>query len=142
MKSRLFDRLVPFIFLLLSLLFFREYFLTKRVPLPFNLLVSFYSPWKYEPEYGLRVPNKPLGDDNIKLFYPYRKFTIEEMKAGRIPLWNPYTFSGSVNHAMYQSALFYPLNLVYFLLPMVDAWSFIVMMTPVLIGWFMYLFLR
>lgn len=142
MKFRLFDRLVPVIFLLLSLLFFREYILTKRVPLPFNLLVSFYSPWKYEPEYGVGVPNKPLGDDNIKLFYPYRKFTIEEMKAGRLPLWNPYTFSGSVNHAMYQSALFYPLNLVYFLLPMVDAWSFIVMATPVLTGWFMYLFLR
>ncbi|OGG24445.1 hypothetical protein A3A79_04650 [Candidatus Gottesmanbacteria bacterium RIFCSPLOWO2_01_FULL_43_11b] len=139
MKFRFF---VPFIFLLLSLFFFRQYFTQNKVPLPFNLLVSFYSPWKYEPVYGLSIPNKPLGDDNIKLFYPYRKFTVDELKKGRIPLWNPYTFSGSVNHAMYQSAVFYPLNLIYFLLPLVDAWSVIVMMTPVLAGLFMYLFLR
>lgn len=133
---------VPFIFLSFSLLFFRQYFFQKKVPLPFNLLVSFYSPWKYESKYGVNIPNKPLGDDNIKLFYPYRKFTIEELKKGRIPLWNPYTFSGSVNHAMYQSAVFYPLNIVYLFLPLVDAWSVIVMITPVLTGWFMYLFLR
>lgn len=133
---------VPFIFLSLSLLFFRQYFFQNKVPLPFNLLVSFYSPWKYEPQYGVSIPNKPLGDDNLKLFYPYRKFTIDELKKGRIPLWNPYVFSGSVNHAMYQSAVFYPLNVLYLFFSQVDAWSFIVMITPVLTGWFMYLFLR
>lgn len=142
MKHRWFDWFVPFVFFILSLFFFRPYFTQNKVPLPFNLLVSFYSPWKYEPGYGLGIPNKPLGDDNIKLFYPYRTFTVDELKAGRIPLWNPHTFSGSVNHAMYQSAVFYPLNVVYFFLPMVDAWSFIVMSTSVLTGWFMYLFLR
>lgn len=142
MRQHWFDWFVPFIFVFLSFFFFRPYFTENKVPLPFNLLVSFYSPWKYESGYGVGIPNKPLGNDNLKLFYPYRKFTIEEMKAGRIPLWNPYTFSGSVNHAMYQSAVFYPLNLVYFFLPLADAWSFIVIVTPVLTGWFMYLFLR
>ncbi len=139
-----FDRFIPIIFLILSVLFFREYFLTKKVPLPFNLLVSFYSPWKYETAlgYGLSIPNKPLGNDNLKLFYPFRKFTTEELKAGRLPLWNPYFFSGSVHHGTYQSAIFYPLSVIYFLLPLVDAWSFMIIAQPVLSGWFMYLFLR
>ncbi len=142
MKSKWNHWYVLFIFVLLSGLFFYPYFTQRKVPLPFNLLVSFYSPWKYEPGFGIGVPNKPLGDDNLKLFYPYRTFTIDQLKAGRIPLWNPYAFSGSVNHAMYQSAVFYPLNFFYFIFPQADAWSLIVMSTPVLSGWFMYLFLR
>src|SRR3989344_2944865 len=120
------------IFIIITCIFFRTYFFNNKVPLPFNLLTSFYSPWKYDiwQGYPFGIPNKPLGNDNLKLFYPFKTFTIEEMKKGHIPLWNPYVFSGNVHHATYQSALFYPLNIVYFLFPINDAWSFLVFIQP------------
>lgn len=144
MKSSLFGRFVPIFFFILSIFFFREYYFSKRVPLPFNLLVSLYSPWKYQTwsEYPLGVQNKPLGYDNLKLFYPYRKFTTDEFKQGRVPLWNPNVFSGNVHAATYQSAVWYPLNLLYFVLPQADAWSILIIIQPILVGWFTYLFLR
>ncbi len=142
-RSKIVSLCVLIIFLLLSVFPFRSYFFSQKVPLPFNLLVFYYSPWKDETEagYGLHVPNKPLGFDNLKLFYPLKKFTVDQMKSGNIPLWNPFVFSGNVHLATYQSAVFYPLNFLYFLLPMADAWSLLVIVLPILSGWFMYLFL-
>jgi hypothetical protein len=47
-----------------------------------------------------------------------------------------------VHLATYQSAVFYPLNLVYFALPLIDAWSVLVVVQPILAGYFTYLFLQ
>ncbi len=131
-------------FIFVSAVFFRTYFLTRQVPLPFNLLTFLYSPWKYESWQGYPngIPNKPLGFDNLKLFYPYRSFTTEQLAKGKIPLWNPYVFAGNVHAATYQANVFYPLNVVYFVLPQADAWSLLIIIQPILVGWFMYLFLR
>ena len=136
--------LVFSVLVLLTVIIFRGYFFKGQIPFPANLLVSFYSPWQdYEWEgYPNGPPNKPIGFDVIKLFYPYRKFTIEQLKLGQWPLWNPYNFSGNIHLATYQSAVFYPLNLLYFLLPLIDAWSWLVILQPILAGLFMYLFLR
>jgi len=131
------------VLVLLTGVIFRGYFFKGQVPFPANLLVSYYSPWQfYEWEgYPNGPPNKPIGFDVIKLFYPYRKFTVDQLKLGQWPLWNPYNFSGNVHLATYQSAVFYPLNLLYFLLPLIDAWSWLVIIQPILAGVFMYLFL-
>ncbi|MBI4062451.1 YfhO family protein [Candidatus Gottesmanbacteria bacterium] len=137
--------IIGILFFLFPLFLFRSYITNPNlVPLPFNLLVSFYSPWKYETDlgYGLTVPNKPLGFDNLKLFYPFRKFTTQRLSTGHVPLWNPYVFSGSVHLATYQSAVFYPFNILYHLTSQADAWSVLVIIQPILIGWFTYLFLR
>lgn len=135
---------VVIFFIFLTLFTFRSYVWKHQVPLPFNLLAVLYSPWKYQtwPGYPLGVQNKPLGFDNLKLFYPYRTFTTAEFKQGRIPLWNPYVFSGNVHAATYQSAVWYPLNILYFVLPQADAWSVFILLQPILVGWFTYLFLR
>lgn len=131
-------------FLILTLFAFRHYVFGGLVPIQFNLLPAFYSPWKYETWQGYErgVPNKPIGTDNPKLFYPYRKFTTDEFKQRRLPLWNPYVFSGNVHAATYQAAVWYPLSIVYFLLPQADAWSLLILLQPILAGWFTFLFLR
>ncbi len=123
---------------------FRKYFFKGQIPFPSNLLVSFYSPWKnYQwGGYPNGPPNKPIGFDVIKLFYPFREFTIEQFKGAQWPLWNPYNFSGNIHLATYQSAVFYPLNLLYFVLPLIDAWSWLVILQPILTGFFMHLFLK
>ena len=131
-------------FVILTGIFFRQYLFGGLLPIQFNLLPSFYNPWQYETWTGYEhgVPNKPIGTDNPKLFYPYRKFTTDELKARRAPLWNPYVFSGNVHAATYQAAAWYPLSIVYFLLPQADAWSILIILQPILLGWFTFLFAR
>lgn len=49
-------------------------------------------------------------------FVPWRVYAWELIRAGQIPLWNPLLGMGAPLLANYQSALFYPLNWIYFLL--------------------------
>lgn len=144
LQSKLRYILVLGFFIMCSAIAFRQYIFGGLVPIQFNLLPTIYSPWRNEiwKGYERGVPNKPIGTDNPKLFYPYRKFTTEEFKKGNIPMWNPYVFSGNVHAATYQAAVWYPFNILYFLLSQADAWSMLVLLQPILVGWFTYLFLR
>jgi len=45
-------------------------------------------------------------------FYAFARFELAELAAGRLPLWNPYTFSGHPFLADIQSAIFYPPSLL------------------------------
>jgi hypothetical protein len=132
------------VIVILTIFIFRKYFFSNLIPFPANLHVSYYSPWKYYqwPGYANGPPNKAIGFDIIRLFYPHLKLTIDQIKNGSWPLWNPYGFSGNVHLATYQSAVFYPLNILYFILPMIDAWSIMTILQPIMAGIFMYLFLK
>ncbi|MBN1582365.1 MAG: YfhO family protein [Anaerolineae bacterium] len=50
-------------------------------------------------------------------FWPWRQFAAEQLHAGRIPLWNPYAGNGVPLLADHQSAIFYPPNVIFWLLP-------------------------
>lgn len=50
-------------------------------------------------------------------FYPWHEFAASEIRAGRLPLWNPYNGAGAPLLANYQSALLYPPHLLYVLFP-------------------------
>lgn len=52
---------------------------------------------------------RPDGDARDQ-FYGWRAFGFGEIKAGRLPLWNPYEHMGMPFVASIQSALFYPIN--------------------------------
>lgn len=144
LQSKFRHILVPCFFVICTAIAFRHYIFGGLVPIQFNLLPTIYSPWSNEMWKGYErgVPNKPIGTDNPKLFYPYRKFTTEELKKGNVPLWNPYVFSGNVHAATYQAAVWYPINVLYFLLSQADAWSLLVMLQPILVGWFTFLFIK
>jgi hypothetical protein len=134
------------ILLLISLLFiYRNVFLKNYIAFPSNFLAAFYSPWstqKFE-GYPNGVPHKPIGgNDNVRMFYPYRTFTNESLKRGELPLWNPYNFAGSPILANFQSATFYPLNLLYLALPQIDAWTILTIIQTPLAALFMYLYLK
>lgn len=134
--------LVAILLTLIAVVFFRNYFFKNLIPFPSNLLVTFYEPFiSYSKEYG-GIANKPLGFDNLRIFYPLRKLTIDEVKNFQWPLWNPYSFSGNTQLATYQSAVFHPLSFLFFMMPQIDAWSAITALQPILSGFFMYLFLR
>lgn len=124
---------------------YRGVFLEKQVLFPSNLLVSLYPPWSTAKFAGWEqgIPYKPIGgNDQARLFYPLRTLTNEAFSKGRIPLWNPYIFSGNPLMADFQSAVFYPLNIIYFFLPQITAWSILVVIPLILSFIFMYIFLR
>ncbi len=55
-----------------------------------------------------------------------RAFGFGEMARGNFPLWNPFIYSGIPYLGQFQSALLYPPNLIFLLLPLATAinWSF------------------
>lgn len=48
--------------------------------------------------------------DILHYFYPYRDYAAEALRAGRIPLWNPFSFLGAPFLANPQAAVLYPLH--------------------------------
>jgi len=109
--------------------------------LPADLLVQF-EPWKSQ---VTGVPYShwdPLVWDGVAQYYPWRLFAAETLRSGVLPLWNPYQFCGTPFIANGQSAVFYPPNLVFWLLPTAAAFGWSAWMHLVLTGWFAYLFLR
>ena len=63
-------------------------------------------------------------------------------KFGEIPFWNPFNYSGNYHAGLSETGVFYPLNLIFFLLPQPIAWSVMLLIEPFLIGLGMYLFLK
>lgn len=138
--KNIFLRFWPIIFIFtVWLAFAHPYFLKGLVPFPSKYLVTFFPPWSAQ--YGMPVKNNAMPDI-ITQIYPWKKITIDSWKQGQVPLWNPYSFSGTPHAANYQTAVFSPINLLYFILPFVDAWSISILLQPLLSGLFMYVLLR
>lgn len=134
----------PFILISIVVLFFFSPIFKGFIPFPGDLLVN-TNPYKSQSFLGYQAgayPNKAQGPDVIYEIYPWRYFSIEQLKAGEIPFWNPYNFSGNPQMADFQTAVFYPFNFIYFLLPFNFAWTLIIMLQPFLAALFMYLFLK
>lgn len=136
---------ILFVLIFLCLLFlYREAIFQEKIVFHSNFLAQFYSPWSTQKFEGWErgIPHKPIGIDQIRFFYPGRSFTNRSIEKGDIPLWNPYIFSGNPHVANFQSAVFYPLNILYLFLPQLTAWSILVFIQPLLAAFFTYLFLR
>lgn len=133
------------VFVVLYLYIFRNVFLHHLIPFPGELLVSWffpynlggwegYTPWVTHKEFILA--------DVVRQIYPWRILSMDLVKEGIIPLWNIYSFSGNPLLANAQSAVFYPLNIIFLLIKPQWAWVVYVMIQPILATLFMYLFIR
>ena len=123
MKQKL---LVGFFFLLVLGIFFWPVFLKGWLPFPGDLLVGNYAPWQSYSFLGYApggVPHKAQGIDVVRMMYPWKNFSLDIIKSGQFPFWNPYNFSGNPHLANFQTAIFYPLNIVFFLFPFKFAWT-------------------
>jgi len=56
------------------------------------------------------------GGDLVSFLWPTYTYAAQALRAGRVPLWNPTLYAGAPFAADNQSGLFYPLNLIVFLL--------------------------
>ncbi len=111
-----------------------------EVFLPADLLRD-VAPWRTANPASL-VPWNPLMWDGIAEFYPWRLFAAQTLRSGYLPLWNPHQFCGTPFVANSQSAVFYPLNLLFCLLPVAQAFGVSVQTHLFLTGGFAYFFLR
>ena len=88
------------------------------------------------------IPWTPLTWDSVAEFYPWRLFAAETLKSGYLPLWNPHQFCGTPFVANSQSAVFYPPNLLFCLLPVWRAFGVSALLHLIATGLFAYAFLR
>lgn len=137
-----------FIILLLLLLgafFFYQTIFKGYIPFPGDLLIAEYNPWKAYSYLGYvpgSFPNKAQYFDVLRQLYPWKTIVVSSLKNLQIPLWNPYSFSGAPLLANFQSAVFYPLNIIYLLLSQIKAWSFLIILQPFLTAFFTYFYAR
>ena len=75
-------------------------------------------------------------------FYPWQRMAAEYYQAGQLPLWNSLVGSGAPLAANLQTGAFYPLNLLYLLLPAEHAISYTAVLHVIFAGLFMYAYLR
>ena len=71
-------------------------------------------------------------------FYPWQQFAVEMWRSGNVPLWNPFVGNGAPLAANLQSAVFYPLNVLYLILPVEQAMGYTAVLHVILAGLAMY----
>jgi len=105
---------------------------------------------KYDYPNGVPVKN-PLTTDPVRQQFAWKYLATQQFKAGQWPLWNPYNFSGTPLLANFQTAAFYPLNILFFTPNIFNypdihwftiEWSWYIYLQIYLSFLFMYIYLR
>lgn len=91
---------------------------------------------------GLVSPADVIREDAAYYYQPYYTFAADEVRAGRLPLWNPYTLLGIPYHAGLQASLFYPLRWPLFWCDYVRGYVALLWVHYFLTGLMAYLFMR
>jgi len=93
---------------ILLLLFFLTPILRHEILSSADLLLK-STPWRatIPPDFE---PANTLLSDYVYQFRPWRSFAVTSLKAGNIPLWNPYNYGGAPFLGNGQSAVLFPLN--------------------------------
>ena len=133
------------LFIIAVFIFFYPFFIQRKIPIPADTIVGMYHPWRDAiwDRFTAGVPFKNfLITDPVRQQYVWRNLSIEEIKNGKLPFWNSYSFSGTPFLANFQGATFYPLNIIFFILPFDFAWGILIFLQPLLAGIFLYSYLR
>jgi hypothetical protein len=133
-----FKYLIAIIYLLLlTASVYNSALVPGRTALPADLLLL-TPPWKQHAQELLpqfHAVSRPAWDPLFQ-FYPARKHLAESLRAGRMPLWNPSSFSGTPFAADDQSAIYYPLNWLFAVLPLGIAFGWLAALHTFLTGLF------
>ncbi len=142
MEKKKIIRLLPLLSIVLVwILFVAPYIINAKIPYPADYQVNAYLPWSMYEEFWGPVKNNAIPDV-ITEIYPWRVYSVDALKNGKLPLWNPYSFGGTPHLANYQSGVFFPGNILFFFFSNLQAWSILVLIQPLLAGLGMYIFAR
>ena len=89
-----------------------------RALLPVDLIYSLDPVWRGLPPAGFRAASNPLLSDQVHQAYPWRAYLHYWLSRGELPLWNSSILGGASFVGNDQSALFNPLSLPSYLLPL------------------------
>lgn len=127
---------------LLALLWFAPVLfpsLTGATLLPYDNLYTF-EPWaSLRP--GL-VPHNNLLNDLVLQNAVWKQHIRQTLAEGQLPLWNPQIFTGLPFLAAGQASTFYPLSILFYLLPLEAAYGWFTALQVALAGINMYIFGR
>ena len=111
-----------------------------RFPVP-GMLVTQFSPWLENSEYVTSQHVADIGD-LVDYFYPVHSLSSSEIAQGRFPQWNPYIMGGVPLQEEPQSALFYPLHVLYYVFSAPVAWTLMLILRIWLAAMFMTALMR
>ncbi|KAF0134130.1 MAG: Uncharacterized protein FD145_886 [Candidatus Saganbacteria bacterium] len=80
--------------------------------------------------------------DLSRFFYPLRHLMVEQIRSGILPLWNPYIYCGAPLLANLQINFFYPLSIIYHILPFDLAFNYYIIIHYFLAACFMFFLMR
>jgi hypothetical protein len=104
----------------------------------FSTLVLF---WNFLSPTGHLILSK-MGEDLSGQFVWWRQFGFDELKKGHLVLWNPHLFCGEPYFGGFQSALLYPPNWLFMVLPLPFAINTSIALHVFLAGFFTYSWIR
>ncbi|MFN2134695.1 MAG: oligosaccharide flippase family protein, partial [Candidatus Promineifilaceae bacterium] len=110
-------------FLILPFLLYGAVTFGSRTMLPVDNLFQ-WAPWQaHAAALGVELPHNNLLSDLIIENYVWKRFAINSIRAGEIPLWNPYLFAGAPFLANGQHGMLYPFSWIFFLIPIAKAYG-------------------
>ena len=132
----------PLLIAALAVLFLGRALFTGEVLLPGGYLQHF-QPWQgtHGAVSGHEEHWNALVWDAMAQYYPWRTFAHDSLSRGIIPLWNPFQFCGMPFVANSQSAVFYPPNVIFYLIDPARAFAVSAALHLFLAGLFAYMFL-
>ncbi|OQY23568.1 MAG: hypothetical protein B6I35_03350 [Anaerolineaceae bacterium 4572_32.2] len=128
--------------LLLPLLLFAPVALGSKTLLPADSLFRFEPYRAAADDLGVTSPHNHLVADLILENYAWKHFLEEAIHNRELPLWDPYTFAGHPFLANGQHSAFYPLSILFYILPLWRAYGIFAWLQLGLAGIFAYLFAR
>ena len=133
------DGLALLAILLLALAWFAPVLLpglTHASLLPYDNLYAF-APWRsLQP--GL-IPHNELLSDLVLENAVWKQHIVETLRQGDIPLWNPQVFTGIPFFAGGQASTLYPLNVLFYVLPLELAYGWFTALQVAIAGAAMYI---
>lgn len=109
-----------------------------RRHLPALVLLLFLTLLAYQ---RLALQDRILLDyDAYTYFYPNESYSAAALRAGALPLWNPYLFTGVPFLANPQTGVFYPANLLFLLCSVPRAFAYSIVLHVYLAAVFAYAF--
>lgn len=133
------DILIAVGYLLLPLLLYAGVTVGSKTMLPADNLFQ-WPPWEAAAaEFNAFPPHNGLIGDLIIQNYAWKRFTLQSLVNGEIPLWNPYLFAGAPFLANGQHSALYPFSVLFLILPLTKAYGWFALSQLWLAGLSMYI---
>ncbi len=133
---------IALLLFVLPLILFGPVSLGGRSLLPTDNLFTFEPYRSAAASLGVERPHNGLLSDLILENYAWKRFIVQALRQGQLPLWNPYLFAGAPFLANGQHSALYPLSAIFYLIPLWRAYGLFTVIQLGLAGLWAYLFAR